>query len=201
MGGSGDYLLLAGVVFGVNLMPVFAPPTWTILVFFNVAYDMPVYLLVPIGALCAASGRYVLGSLAKRFRGSFGKRRLHDLDTLRAIAEQRRAVSFGALMLFAISPIPSASLFIGAGVTGMRLGRLTVAFFAGRIVSYSIYVSISSAAEKDIRSTLERGLGSPWSIALQIVMLALVVALVLTPWSRLLARFLPTNTAPRTGDA
>lgn len=201
MGGLGDYLLLAGIVFGVNLLPAFAPPTWTVLVFFNVTYDLPVFLLVPIGALCAASGRFILGSLAKRFRERFSKRRIKELDTLRTVAEQRRAVSFGALMLFAISPIPSASLFIGAGVTGMRLARLTVAFFAGRIVSYSIYVSISSAAEQSIRATLERGLGSPWSIALQIAMLALVVALVLAPWSRLLARFLPAGAAPPTADS
>jgi uncharacterized membrane protein YdjX (TVP38/TMEM64 family) len=201
MGGLGDYLLLAGVVFGINLMPAFVPPTWTVLVFFNVAYDMPVYLLVPIGALCAAFGRLTLGSLAKRFRGRFSERRIRDLDTLRTIAEQRRAVSFGALMLFAISPIPSASLFIGAGVTGMRLVPLTIAFFSGRIISYSIYVSISSAAEKSIRATLEHGLGSPWSIAFQVTMFALVVALVFAPWSRLLARFLTPAATPPNGEA
>lgn len=196
-----DYLLLAGVVFGINLMPVFAPPTWMVLVFFNVSYDMPIYVLVPLGAVCAASGRLVLGSAAKRFRHRFGERRIRDLDTLRAVAEERRAASMGALMLFAISPVPSASLFIGAGVTGMRLGRLTVAFFSGRIVSYSIYVSASTAAEQSIRSLLERGVTSWWSMALQVVLLAMIIGLVFLPWSRLLARFLPPAGASRTPDS
>lgn len=196
-----DYLLLAGIVFGVNLMPVFAPPTWMVLVFFNVTYDMPVHLLVPLGALCAASGRLVLGSTAKRFRHRFSERRIKDLDTLRAVAEERRAASIGALTLFAISPVPSASLFIGAGVAGMRLGRLTAAFFSGRIVSYTVYVSASSAAEQSIRSLLERGVTSWWSMALQIVLLALILGLVFLPWSRLLGRFLPPAGASRTPDS
>ncbi|MBI4898201.1 MAG: hypothetical protein HY827_07520 [Actinobacteria bacterium] len=197
MTGIADYLLLAAVVFGVNVMPAFAPPTWMALVFFNVTYDMPPYLIVPLGAVCAASGRLVLGTLAKRFRDHFSERRIAELDTLRAVAEDRRAASFGALMLFAISPVPSASLFIAAGVTGMRLGRLTLAFFSGRIVSYSIYVSASAVAAGSIESLLRRGFTSTWSLVLQLSLLALVVGLVLMPWSRLLGRFLPPASGPR----
>lgn len=35
------YLALAGVVFGVNLMPAFAPPTWSLLVFFRLQSQIP----------------------------------------------------------------------------------------------------------------------------------------------------------------
>lgn len=185
-------LLMAAVVFGINLMPAFAPPTWTVLVYFAVRYDLPVPLLVAVGAVCAASGRLVLGTIARRSRGRFSEERIKNLDALRTLAEQRRATSFGALMLFAISPLPSASLFIAAGITGMRLLPLTVAFFAGRIVSYSIYVTASAAAAANIEKLLEGGVTSPWSIALQLLLLALVIGLAFAPWSRLLARWLPT---------
>lgn len=193
MAGIEDYLLLAAVVFGVNLMPAFAPPTWMVLVFFEITYDMPILVLVPLGALCAASGRLVLGTVARRSRNVLGARRVEDLDALRAVAEQRRAVSFGALTLFAISPVPSASLFIGAGVAGMRLVPLTAAFFTGRIVSYSLYVSAATAAEESVRAIVERGFTSPWSIALQLLALLLLAALVLAPWRRLLARLMPVS--------
>lgn len=186
-------LSVAAVVFGINLMPAFAPPTWTVLVYFAVRYDLPVPVLVVVGAICAASGRLVLGTVARHSRSLFSERRVKDLDALRTLAEQRKATSFGALMLFAISPLPSASLFIAAGLTGLRLLPLTVAFFSGRIVSYTIYVSASAAAAASIEKLLAGGVTSPWSIALQLLLLMLVAGLALAPWSKLLARWLPSS--------
>jgi hypothetical protein len=45
------YLALAGVVFGVNLLPAFGPPTWSGLVFFRLQSNVPAVPLVLIGAL------------------------------------------------------------------------------------------------------------------------------------------------------
>lgn len=186
-------LLMAGVVFAVNLLPAFAPPTWTVLVFFAVRYDLPIPLLVAVGAVCAASGRLVLGHVARHSRALFSERRLNDLDALRTLAESRRATSFGALMLFAISPLPSASLFIAAGLTGLKLLPLTLAFFGGRIVSYSIYVTASAAAADSIEKLIEGGVTSVWSLGLQLLLLGFVIGMAFMPWSRLLARRLPVG--------
>lgn len=186
-------LLMAGIVFVVNLMPAFAPPTWMVLVYFNVRHDLPIPLLIVVGAVCAASGRFVLGTLARHSRDRFSERRIRDLDSLRMLAESRRATSFGALMLFAISPVPSASLFIAAGLTGLKLLPLTLAFFSGRIVSYSIYVSASAVAADSIEKLIEEGVSSWWSLGLQLLLLALVLGLAFMPWSKLLARWLPDD--------
>jgi hypothetical protein len=40
------YLALAGVVFGVNLLPAFGPPTRSVLVFFRVQSHIPAVPLV-----------------------------------------------------------------------------------------------------------------------------------------------------------
>jgi hypothetical protein len=39
------YLALAGVVFGVNLLPAFGPPTWSLLVFFRLQSHSPRFRL------------------------------------------------------------------------------------------------------------------------------------------------------------
>lgn len=194
-------LLMAAIIFAINLMPAFAPPTWMVLVFFNVRYDLPIPLLVVVGAVCAATGRLALGTIARHSRRRFNKQRIRDLDSLRSFAESRRATSFGALMLFAISPLPSASLFIAAGLTGLKLLPLTLAFFSGRIVSYSIYVSASSAAADSIEKLLEEGVTSMWSLTLQLLLLAIVLGLAFAPWSRLLARWLPEGAANGSPEA
>ncbi|MFM8762678.1 MAG: hypothetical protein ACKOFC_05370, partial [Solirubrobacterales bacterium] len=54
--------VMLGTVFVVNLMPAFGPPTWTVLVFFRIKYDVPAVPLVLGGAAAAACGRFVLAS-------------------------------------------------------------------------------------------------------------------------------------------
>ena len=92
------------------------------------------------------------------------------------------------LALFALSPVPSAQLFIAAGITGVRLVPLTAAFFSGRLVSYSIYIGAANAAQDSLGPILTDSLRSPLSIALQVAMLAGVVALVRVDWAQMLGR-------------
>lgn len=181
-----DYLLLFVVVFGVNLMPAFGPPSWALLVFFKLKYELPLVPLVALGAIAAASGRLLLAHAAQHLRDRLPGAHRADLDALRDVAQRNRTSSIGALALFALSPVPSAQLFIAAGLTGVRLFQLTMAFFAGRLVSYTIYATVASQVASQFRDVIEKGFSSPVSIALQVVMLGLVVALVFVPWKRLL---------------
>jgi hypothetical protein len=87
-----------------------------------------------------------------------------------------------------ISPLPSAQLFLAAGLLDLPLGLLTLAFFLGRLVSYSIYVSIATLADKQLGNVIGHLFGSPWSIALQVGLLAAVCALPFINWRRLLDR-------------
>ena len=89
-----------------------------------------------------------------------------------------RRRSAAALGLFALSPLPSGQLFVAAGLMTVRLVPLTAAFFAGRLVSYSIYVSAASIAERNLGSLALDSLTSPVGIGLQLAMLFAVAALV-----------------------
>jgi hypothetical protein len=86
---------------------------------------------------------------------------------------------------------------LAAGMLDMKLVPLTAAFFAGRIVSYSIYVSVATIADKNLGSVLGQYLGSPLSIAIQVVFLLLVALLPFLNWSKLLRRYArPVDPAP-----
>ena len=183
-----DLVLVALVVFAINLLPAFGPPTWAVLVFLRLNLDVAAVPLVIVGALAAASGRLTLGAGTRRLRSRLSAARVERLDALRAAITEHRAGTVAGLALFAVSPIPSAQLFVAAGVTGVRLLPLTAAFFSGRIVSYSIYVTAASAAEESLGPLLTDSLRSPASIALQLALLAALVALVRTDWTRLLHR-------------
>ncbi len=159
------------VVFAVNLLPAFGPPTWAVLVFFSLDFDLPAVPLVLGGALAAASGRFVLACGARRLRPRLGAARRERLDRAQAALRADRRRTAAGLGLFALSPVPSGQLFVAAGLMTVPLLPLTAAFFAGRLVSYSIYVSVASIAEKNLGDVVLDALTSPLGMVLQVAML------------------------------
>jgi uncharacterized membrane protein YdjX (TVP38/TMEM64 family) len=183
------YLILFAIVFGVNLLPAFGPPSWSIIVLYGLNSDLPVAALVATGAVAAALGRFCLAHGTRLFRGWLSEKTRRNLEAARAALEKNKRRGLLALGLFALSPVPSAQLFEAAGLTGVRLLPFTLAFFAGRLVSYSIYAGSAKAVEHlTIADTFRDSLTSPLGIALQIVMLAGLVALAKVDWAKLLAK-------------
>ncbi len=201
----GEYLLVAAVVFGVNLLPAFGPPTAAVLVLFRLNGHVPAVPLVLVGALSAMAGRFVLAILSRRFRGRLPEKRRDNLQVARDLFAGSRSKGIAALGLFALSPIPSAQLFIAAGLLDVALVPLTAAFFAGRLVSYSIYVSAASLADRSFGGVLRKSITSPLGVTAQILMLAAIVGLVRVDWAKVIARLEKrrnrSHRAPRAEDS
>lgn len=183
-----EYLAMAAIVFGVNLLPAFGPPTWAVLVYYRLTSDLSAVPLVLVGAVAAASGRFVLASAARRLRPRLSARRRESLEAAEDALSGGRARGVLGLGLFALSPVPSAQLFVAAGLLTVPLVPLTLAFFAGRLVSYSLYVGGASLARDSIGDVFARSLTSPLGIALQVGMLAGLVLLLRIDWAKRLGR-------------
>jgi uncharacterized membrane protein YdjX (TVP38/TMEM64 family) len=183
-----EWLLILGAIFGINLLPAFGPPTWAVLVFFKLNSDVPAVPLVLLGALAAASGRFVLAKTTRHFRGRFSAKRRENLQAAEELLVGSRAKAAAGIGLFALSPVPSAQLFVAAGLLTVPLLPLTAAFFAGRLVSYTLYVTAASAADDSLGQVLGDVIGSPLGIALQLALLAGLVLLLRLDWAALLAR-------------
>jgi uncharacterized membrane protein YdjX (TVP38/TMEM64 family) len=183
-----DIALVFGIVFAINLLPAFGPPTWTVLITLRLGLDVAAVPLVAAGALGAAGGRWALAHGSWRLRGHLSDDRRASLEALRATVEDRPAGALAGLALFALSPVPSAQLFVAAGLTGARIGPLVLAFFSGRLVSYSVYVGAAEAAHAKLGDSLLDGLRSPAGIAAQLAMLALLAALLKIDWRKVLGR-------------
>jgi len=92
--------------------------------------------------------------------------------------------AIGLLALFFLSPISSAQLFEGAGIIKeIALKPLLAAFAAGRVVTYSIYVSGAVALKAtSIGELIKREFTSPIAIAIQIAMIIGLIALGNVKW-------------------
>ena len=182
------YAIALATVLGVNLLPAFGPPTWAVLVFFRLNSDLPAVPLVLGGALAAACGRLLLAGGSGRLRGRLSRKRRESLRAVEERITRNRSRTVAGLALFALSPVPSGQLFVTAGLLGVRLLPLTAAFFAGRLVSYSIYVTGASLAKDSLEGVLARPFASPVAVAVQVAMLVGLVALVRVDWTRVLSR-------------
>ena len=194
-----EYLITLAAIFAVNLLPAFGPPTWSVLVFCQLTFGLEPFILVPVGAVAAASGRLLLALGARRFRDRLGPESLTNLEAARTLLTGDRRRAAAGLGLFALSPIPSAQLFVAAGLLRVRLVPLTLAFFSGRLVSYSLYVGGASLVSESLGEVVRRSLGSPLGIALQLVMLAGLVALVRVDWVGVLRRSASRRRPPISG--
>ena len=182
-----DYLILFLIVFGVNLMPAFGPPTWTIIALYVFNGDLSVPATVVVAAVAAATGRYLLARVFKHLGSYLPDKMRRNLKAARSALEQGRWSSIMAIGLFALSPVPSAQLFEAAGLTGVRLISFTVAFFLGRTVAYSMYaLTAKGMRESSIGESFQSALTSPYGIVSQLVMIILLTLLVQIDWERIL---------------
>lgn len=185
-----DVISLAAIVLAFNLMPAFAPPTWSVLVLFSLNTDLHPIVIVAVGAVFAGTGRYLLARATGIFRYRISKKSLSNLEAAQTLLTENTSRKLLTMGLFVISPLPSAQLFEAAGLMGVRLLPLTLAFFSGRIVTYNFYVfGASELKAHGIGDLITKEFTSIWAILFQIVMVGSLVLLTRIDWKK----YLPTK--------
>ncbi len=186
-----EVVVLFVIVYVLNVIPAFAPPTWMALSF--IGFSDPtinVTLMAFVGALAATGGRLTLAKLSRVFlRQRFlDEESRNNIDTIKQALESRRVLTLGVVLFYAFSPFPSNYLFIAYGLTSLRLGFIALPFFLGRFVSYNFWVFGASVAAQHI--VLETPDTQPYLgvyfIVSQCLFLALIYGFAKIDWRLLL---------------
>ena len=198
-------LLLFLVVFLLNVIPAFAPPTW--MVFSFLGFRFPEHMGVVfafVGALAATLGRFTLakGSNLIVRRHFLGEKARQNVDIIREQLSQHKKLTFSILLFYAFTPLPSNYLFIAYGLTAMELKLITIPFFIGRWVSYSFWTFTASSIAR--RITLEDTEAvsylSVYFVTTQVLLLFLVYLFAKVDWGLLISnrkfRWIPRSTNP-----
>lgn len=181
------YVGLFFLVFGLNLLPAFAPPTWSIVVLYGLNGQLPLWALVVTAAVAASLGRFTLAWGCCIFSSRLPQHLRDNLEAARIALHRRSHNVILALGLFLLSPLPAAQLFMAVGLARVPLLGFTAAFFVGRLVTYSVYGwTARKIQQSSIGDAFMETLSSPWGILLQVTMLAALVALVRVDWAKLL---------------
>jgi hypothetical protein len=147
------WVVLFLIVYALNVLPAFAPPTWMVLSLVGLNSEtISVPVLALVGATAATLGRLTLAKLSRvvirsRFLSESTRR---NVDVIKEKLEHRRAATVGSFFLYALGPFPSNYLFIAYGLTSLDLVLIAIPFFVGRLASYNFLVFSAAAARKHL---------------------------------------------------
>jgi len=180
-------LSLFAVIFVLNCLPAFAPPTWMAVSAMTLSSPgANPWLTAFVAASAATAGRLVLAKMAFLLvrQRWLSPRTKENVDQVKDRLEQHRAMTFGAVLAYTCSPLPSNSLFIAYGLTSLPLAPVAAASFIGRFLTYSFWVIMAMEVAHQV--VLDDGsvfayLGA-YFVLTQAFLLALVVVFAKLDW-------------------
>ncbi|MBL6634221.1 MAG: hypothetical protein ISP32_07525 [Thermoleophilia bacterium] len=173
-----SYLVLFLVTAGFAMVPLPLFPSWVVVAYLVVEFDLRLWLAILIGAAGTTLGRVILVAVSRvaghRMLGRWSQQ---NLDYLHQKIEGA-AGDLGIGVLLAASPPPAGVLFILAGLMRVQLWLVATSVFLGRTIGYWISVGGTSLAAEPLANQLRDVVG-PWSVALAVGIIALVLWLAL----------------------
>ncbi|MDO8506648.1 MAG: hypothetical protein Q7S41_03465 [Candidatus Limnocylindria bacterium] len=187
------------LVFAVNVMPAFMPPTWMILAFAHLTLGASVLPLAVGGAFAAAGGRVTLALAARRWGTLLlSAERRASLTELGLWLERRAGWAVpAAVLIYSFGPIPSNQLFVAAGLTRMGLGRIASAFLTGRLISYPLWIGAARIAVDRIDELFAQRWLNVTALGVDVALIGVLIAFTRVDWMRVIETFDSRRAAAR----
>ena len=181
-------LLVFAAVFVLNVIPAFAPPTWSVVSYIAVRYGSNIVGLALLAAVAATLGRVVLARLStvivrQRFLSEDTRK---NIDVIKSRLERNRNLTFSVFLFYAFSPLPSNHLFIAYGLTALRLKLLAIPFLIGRVVSYAFWAFTASSVVQilNYESIGSKSFFSYYFVATQLLALLMIYVFTKIDWKK-----------------
>jgi hypothetical protein len=191
-------LLLAAfvLIFVINLVPAFMPASWMVMSFVYIQFDLPLLPLTIGGAFVSGLGRMALARESTFVKKRFMQSQAEDLDNLGAFLEERRGWLAPTVFAYALTPLPTNSLFVASGLAEVRLLLVLFGFWAARIPADTLFVWSTDRVFTNIGDVFEGAFSSWLAIALQLASVTSIILLYRLPWARWLRRWTGSGTQP-----
>jgi membrane protein YqaA with SNARE-associated domain len=179
------YVLVFLVCFVFDLIPVFGPPAWTAMVFFQIKYDLNIWIVLVVGVIASTLGRYLMSLYIPYLSNRIiNVQKNEDLKFLGKKIEENRRKGILFVFLYTLIPVPSAPIFTAAGIARVNPLILVPPFLAGKFISDAVMV-ITGKYVADNASTLMHGMLT-WKTCLSFLLsLVILGALLFIDWRTL----------------
>jgi membrane protein DedA with SNARE-associated domain len=182
------YLLLFAGAILVDMIPLLGPPAWTVMVFFQIHYQLNIWWVLVWGVLGSAIGRYFYSIYIQHFAAKFMKPQKNEELQFLGNKMGKEGWKFQLFIFFyTVMPISSTPLFTATGIAKISPLRVLPAFFLGKFISDTAMVLMGKYAVENTDDLLHDFLS--WkSITGSITTLILLLLIFFVDWKTLLMR-------------
>ena len=182
------YLVVFLSALAVDVIPLIAPPAWTVAVFLLVKFHLNPWIVLPLCVSGSTLGRYLMSLYIPRFADRFIKRHKTDeLEFLGKKLSQSLWQSWLFVFIYSVTPLSTTALFTAAGVAKVKPWRTVPAFFCGKFVSDAamIFTGLYAAANFN---DLVHGSYSPKAIVTLLIGFVIIAGFLFLDWRALLQK-------------
>ena len=181
-----QYLL---VFFGAvlfDIVPFPFAPAFTIMVFFQILFDLNVWAVIVIGVLGSVLGRYILLLYAPLIANKYLKTsKNEDIKFLGDKMNENKWKGVLVVLAYSLLPLPTTPLFLGAGISKIKPIYIIIPFLVGKFTSDSIALHIGKFASENQQSIIDN-IFSWQSIASFVLAFVMLFCLFFINWRTLI---------------
>jgi membrane protein DedA with SNARE-associated domain len=172
----------------VDLIPVVAPPAWTVMALLLVKYHLNLWLVLAVGVPGSALGRYCFSLYIQKFsKKVIARRKTDELRDVGKKLDRRWWQTWLLVFGYTLSPLSTTALFTAAGMTKVPVMHLIPPFLVGKFISDAAMVMAGRYAASNLTDLLHGTLG--WkSLLTGAITLLITAALLFIDWHALLVK-------------
>ena len=165
-----------------DIVPFPFAPAFTIMVFFQILFDLDVWLVIIIGVIGSVLGRYILLLYAPLLSKKYIKAEKNkDIQFLGQKMQENVWKGQLVILAYSLLPLPTTPLFLAAGISKMKAKYIIPAFLIGKFTSDTVAIHLGKFAAENTESIFENLLS--WkSIASLVLGLLLLFCLFFINW-------------------
>jgi membrane protein YqaA with SNARE-associated domain len=172
--------------FAVDLIPVAAPPAWTLMVFFILKFDLNPWIALVLGVFGSTLGRYIFSLYIPKVSSKILKpRKEKELEFVGKKLAGSLWRTWTFVFIYTLTPLSTTALFTAAGMAKIKPNHTLPPFFVGKFLSDALMILTGSYLAGNAGDTF-KNLLSPKSIITLLLGLILLGGILFIDWFELL---------------
>ena len=182
------YLAVFFSALAVDLIPVIAPPAWTLMVFFLVKFHLNPWVVLVAGVSGSTLGRYLFSLYVPKIADRLIKRRKREeLEFMGKKLSQKPWQSWLFVFIYTLTPLSTTALFTAAALAKVKAGRTVPPFFVGKFISDAVMIFTGRYAVLNLNEIMH-GAFSVKGISTILVTLVVTGGFLFVDWRALLEK-------------
>jgi membrane protein YqaA with SNARE-associated domain len=182
------YLAVLLCAFAVDLIPVIAPPAWTLMVFFLVKFHLNPWVVLVAGVSGSTLGKYIFSLYVPQITDKIIRRhKREELEFMGKKLGQKLWQSWLFVFIYSLTPLSTTALFTAAAIAKVKARRMLPPFFAGKFVTDAVLIFTGRYAVRNLTG-LVQGAFSAKGILIIVATLVVTGGFLFVDWRALLEK-------------